>query len=234
MMIVFFLQLSLLILVIAGQDGLVLAEEGGSQVKGKVSFRGLVPVAKTLRVKADIDFCGKMSQVQTVQVDKATFGLRSAVVSIKNAPSFDMALPNSTRVVANATCVFAPRISAARLGDVLEIQNHDPILHNTHIKNGARTFLNVAQVVGSRPIPKLLKRSGTHVFRCDKHTFMTGTLMVFAHPYFAVTDELGHFQLPSVPSGTYTIVVWHETLGSMEKTVTVSSQGFVAINFEYL
>ena len=63
---------------------------------------------------------------------------------------------------------------------------------------------------------------------------MAGSLQVFDHPYFAVTDEQGNFQLPSLPAGTYTITVWHETLGSLEQEIVVPSHGLVTINFAYL
>lgn len=81
------------------------------------------------------------------------------------------------------------------------------ILRNTHGVVGKKTMLNVAQVAGSRSIPKTLKRSGLHAIRGDKHMFMTGAFQVFDHPYFAVTDELGTFQLPWLSAGTYTIVL---------------------------
>ena len=52
--------------------------------------------------------------------------------------------------------------------------------------------------------------------------------------FYAVTDELGDFQLPPLPAGTYTIAVWHETLGSLEQEVAVPFHGSVTINFDYL
>ena len=39
---------------------------------------------------------------------------------------------------------------------------------------------------------------------------MNAEMFVAPHPYYAVTDESGHFQLTDVPSGTYEIVAWHE------------------------
>lgn len=35
-------------------------------------------------------------------------------------------------------------------------------------------------------------------------------MMVVLHPYYAVTDESGSFELTDVPPGTYQIVAWHE------------------------
>jgi hypothetical protein len=39
---------------------------------------------------------------------------------------------------------------------------------------------------------------------------MNAEIMVVAHPYYAVTDESGRFELTDVPPGQYQIVAWHE------------------------
>jgi hypothetical protein len=38
-------------------------------------------------------------------------------------------------------------------------------------------------------------------------------IRVFDHPYFAVTDEQGNFEIRNAPAGEYRLVVWHETNG---------------------
>lgn len=39
---------------------------------------------------------------------------------------------------------------------------------------------------------------------------MNAEVLVIPHPYYAVTDENGQFELTDVPSGDYEIVAWHE------------------------
>jgi hypothetical protein len=39
---------------------------------------------------------------------------------------------------------------------------------------------------------------------------MNGYLAGFDHPYFAVTDAEGKFEISGVPPGTYNLVAWHE------------------------
>ena len=47
-------------------------------------------------------------------------------------------------------------------------------------------------------------------FQCDIHSHMNGYRVGFSHPYFAVTDAEGKFEITGVPPGEYTLVAWHE------------------------
>jgi hypothetical protein len=130
----------------------------------------------------------------------------------------------------NSDCRFSPRIWATVTGSQLEIKNADPVLHNTHILKDRATFLNVALPPGGRPIRKPLPNPGRLDVRCDAHKFMQASVHVFAHPYFAVTDDTGRFELTKVPPGTYQLRVWHETLGMQELTLQVPAKGSVTIS----
>jgi hypothetical protein len=44
---------------------------------------------------------------------------------------------------------------------------------------------------------------------------------VFAHPFFAVSDQLGNYEIRGLPAGTYKLVAWHEKLGEQELEITV-------------
>jgi hypothetical protein len=39
---------------------------------------------------------------------------------------------------------------------------------------------------------------------------MNAEMFVVSHPYYAVTDGSGRFELADVPPGEYTLVAWHE------------------------
>ena len=53
--------------------------------------------------------------------------------------------------------------------------------------------------------------------------WMSAWVVVAANPYHAVTGESGRFTLPRVPPGTYTLEIWHETLGTRRQTVTIDA-----------
>ena len=52
---------------------------------------------------------------------------------------------------------------------------------------------------------------------CPIHTAMAGWIYVFDHGFHAVTDSKGHFTLPPVPPGRYTLRVHHAD-GTLRKT----------------
>ena len=136
--------------------------------------------------------------------------------------------------ITNRNCAFVPQVGATTLGSVLEVRSEDPILHNTHIRLGRRTFLNVAMVPGGPVIRKSVKKPGELSVKCDAHKFMSAIIFAFDHPFFMVTNEMGEFNIAGVPAGSHTITVWHETLGLMKKEeVIVPKEGKVVVNFEY-
>jgi hypothetical protein len=52
---------------------------------------------------------------------------------------------------------------------------------------------------------------------------MAAWVGVFDHPFFAVTDEKGRFEIQGLPPGKYTVAVWHEKLESIEREVDLAA-----------
>jgi hypothetical protein len=51
---------------------------------------------------------------------------------------------------------------------------------------------------------------------CDTHAHMRAYILSYAHPYFAVTDVDGRFEIDQVPPGSYTLKAWHEGWRTLE------------------
>ena len=201
-------------------------------LEGKVHYLGTQPKPTVMKVTKDQDHCGSEVSVQTIHLHGEDGVLRAAVVSVEGLKQ-EASKAQTERPVLNMQCAFSPRIGIAIKGQEIEVRNQDPILHNTHIKLGKRTFLNVAQVPGGKPIVKRLKRQGIHAIRCDKHVFMKAYLHVFSHPFHALTNQSGAFRIENIPSGDHVIRVWHETLGTLEKTVKIPEKGAVRLDFSF-
>ncbi|OWK46987.1 hypothetical protein [Fimbriiglobus ruber] len=121
------------------------------------------------------------------------------------------AAPAVNHVVDQPCCQFIPRVVAARTGDTLEFKNSSPVPHNTNYSSDEDPF-NVTIPPGkSHKAPKPLTAQATPIpFKCDIHPWMAGRLRVFDHPYFAVTDDDGKFEIKDAPAGKWRLVIWQE------------------------
>jgi hypothetical protein len=57
--------------------------------------------------------------------------------------------------------------------------------------------------------------------KCDVHPWSYAYVSVFAHPFFAVTDQDGKFTIPNVPPGEYTIHAVHRRTHPFFKGLTM-------------
>jgi hypothetical protein len=60
---------------------------------------------------------------------------------------------------------------------------------------------------------------------------MSAYILVFSHPFFAVTDPDGRYRLPAIPPGSHTLKVWSE-LGSAEPRRLTIGSAAVEVNFK--
>lgn len=211
-----------------------LAQMEQGTVTVHVLYRGTIPPLMDMKVTRDPEICGTTVSVQSVTVHSPSGGLKDAVVMIEgiHAPGKEPTRM-SPMVLSNSRCAFSPHVMPLQTGSPLEIHNLDPVVHNTHITNEVRTFINVAMVVNARPVVKKVVKPGLYLVQCDAHKFMRGYLVASEHPYFGVTGERGDTRILNVPAGEHDISVWHERLGQLQAHVTVPPNGEVAVSFEF-
>ncbi len=127
-------------------------------------------------------------------------------------PALAKAAPVS-RVIDQPCCQFEPRVFAARTGDKLVIKNSAPVGHNIKVSADDEAFtFNVNLPPGGKhePAAGLTAQSSAIPFECNVHTWMKGFLRVFDHPYFAVTDAEGKYEIKDAPVGKWRLVIWQE------------------------
>jgi hypothetical protein len=117
-------------------------------------------------------------------------------------------------------------------GSTVEILNPDGILHNIHSYSTKNTPFNMAQPKFKKTLTVKIDKPEAVNVKCDVHGWMSGWLFVAENPYVGVTDDKGVVKLTDVPAGTYTLEVWHETLGKQTQKVTVKAKEEAKVNFE--
>jgi plastocyanin len=113
---------------------------------------------------------------------------------------------------------FVPHVLALTRGSSLDFPNDDPIYHNVFSLSSGSSF-NLGRYPKGESRARIFTKPGIVKVYCQIHSHMSATIMVFDHPYFAVPQVSGQFELPDVPSGDYTLVGWHERVG--ERTIPV-------------
>jgi plastocyanin len=115
---------------------------------------------------------------------------------------------------------FTPRVVAVTVGSEVEFPNDDPIYHNVFSLSRAKAF-NLGRYPRGNTRSVRFDRTGVVKVFCEIHSHMSATVMVFDHPWFAVPDDDGRFELPSMPAGDREITAWHERLGDTTTRVRV-------------
>ncbi|HLF14588.1 MAG TPA: carboxypeptidase regulatory-like domain-containing protein [Bacteroidota bacterium] len=104
---------------------------------------------------------------------------------------------------------------------VMKIRNDDGILHNIHTFSIRNKPFNIAQPKVLREIERAFAVPERIPVRCDVHGWMSSWVIVVDHPYNAVTDQEGRFEISGIPPGRYTGVCWQEELGEQSAEIIV-------------
>lgn len=143
-------------------------------------------------------------------------------------------LPSAPVTVHQTDCMYTPRIQGAVAGQTIVVTNGDETLHNIHTYKGSESWFNQAQPKGSDTLRKVLPEDPTIVrLSCDVHPWMRAFVLVSDHPFFAVSDESGTFQIDNVPVGTYPVEAWHPTYGPKTGQVSVVEGATAQVTFHY-
>lgn len=208
------------------------AASGGSVI-GTVKFLETPPKPERLRVDKDNTICGLTKLSEAFIVSPHTKGLKNVVLTVVGIPSTSTAPAREPPGLRQNKCVYEPHVQTAVVGQKLQINNHDDLLHNIHAYAANQdTLFNVAQPIKNMVMAMTLDREGVVTVKCDVHGWMHAYVVVAPHPYTAVTDETGSYRIDGIPPGSYKLQAWHEALGALTKDLTISQARETTVNFD--
>jgi hypothetical protein len=124
-------------------------------------------------------------------------------------------------------------VLAMMTGQEFVVKNSDPFLHNIHTLSTINPAFNKGQPnVNDGEKVESPKAPETFHVKCDVHPWMRAYIAVFDQPFFSVSDDAGKIDIKSLPDGDYTVVAWHEKLGTQEQKVSVKD-GKGEVNFTF-
>jgi plastocyanin len=206
--------------VVAATAGAVLLIAGaapGAQQGGPVQGRVEIGIPIASRRPTSAAYPGRAVPAATLA---PVSELRNVVVYLKDAPARQLAPVHVEIRQRDET--FVPRVVVVPVGSTVDFPNDDPIYHNVFSLSSARNF-NLGRYPRGKTKGVTFDKPGLVRVFCDIHSHMSATVLVFNHPWFAMPDEDGHFQLPAVPPGDREITAWHERLGDTTLRVRVEN-----------
>jgi hypothetical protein len=216
----------------------VVAIASDVSISGRVLFAGVRPAPRPIDLRAcpqcvDATHGPLFDDSLVVGEDGA---LQNVVVSISGGlPEREQYLAPSTPVMLDQVgCMFHPHVVAAMIGQSVIVRNSDPFMHTVHSTDADESpVFNFAQpTIGERTLQPL-QVVETFRVKCDLHPWMSAWIRTFNHPYFSVTTENGEFAIRNLPPGRYRLKAWHESLGIIEKDVSVPATGTAKVDFTF-
>jgi hypothetical protein len=198
---------------------------GWGTVKGQIVLTDGTPMPerKKLDVNKDQGHCLAKGDIlsQEWMVNKNSRGVQYVYVWLAPEPNGSpLAIhpqfqqpPSEPAVMDQPQCMFEPHAIAMRQGQVLIAKNSSPVAHNYNWQSAKNQGNQLIPANGEYQIKNLEADRVPMVISCNIHPWMKGWVRVFDHPYYAVTDAEGKFEIKNAPAGKCRIVIWHEAIG---------------------
>jgi plastocyanin len=195
-------------------------------VRGTVSLNGPVPKAKLNKALAADPACAGCHLETPAKDDlvvSAAGGVRWAFVYVKKGLEGKTFTPPETPVLIDQVgCIYTPHMVGAVVGQTVNFKNSDKFLHNVHGLPFSNKEFNFSTGPGATVGTKFANSEVMVRVKCDVHPWMGSWIGVLDHPFFAVTDADGKFEIKGLPQGTYTLGVWHEGLSKPDRVIVVA------------
>ena len=208
---------------LSAQDYEVVSVKDGGTITGTVKWAGPMPRLTPFPINKDPLVCDPNSK-KTRDLERLVIGphagVANTVVFLKDiSRGKAMDLPQQRRFLDQRSCRYEPHILLVPANSDLQMKSSDATLHTIHM-DGAATY-NLPFPFVNQTVARKMPSVGLVSLRCNGgHTWMNAEMFVVPHPYYAVTDEAGKFELSDVPPGQYQIVAWHEGWNVMRQEAT--------------
>jgi hypothetical protein len=189
----------------------------------------------TIRGRVDVADRGRAmtrpAVADVVGAPHMTIDRRQSVVYLETAPRGAFGdLPAGRARLDQRHEQFVPHVIAITVGTTVDFPNHDQTFHNVFSLSPVHPF-DLGRYPAGQSKPVRFDKAGIVPVFCDIHSHMSAYILVFNHPFFALTDDDGRYAISGVPAGSYTLVVWNEMGRADPQKLTVPEGGVVEALF---
>ena len=191
-------------------------------------FSGKIEQLKPYKTGKYKKACGSDIPNESMLIDNK--GVKNSVISLHGKT---LKKKSGEYKLNQKQCQYEPHVIAIPVNSELKIHTSDPINHNIHTYSFENDPINIMFLPGQDAYSQEMEEVEIIKVECDLHNWMRAWIVVTPNAYSTVSDSDGSFEIPDVPPGKYELTAWHETLGSITKSITVGNDG-LNINFDFL
>lgn len=200
-------------------------KQGTASISGRVVLKEQYKPMATIDMTSN-DYCAKCNE-EPVKFETIITGeggtLKNAVVYVsKGLETYGFKPPQEPVVFVHEKCQLKPHVGTVMAGQKVLFKNLDQTLHNIN----AVGYFGFPMPKADEVTERTFDDPGVQHFKCDAHAWESAKCMVLDHPFSAVTDLEGKFEIKGLVPGTYTISFWHEEgekYAAPDQTVTLKA-----------
>ena len=111
-----------------------------------------------------------------------------------------------------------------RVGQKVLVKSDDAVSHNVNADPLRNQRVNLLVGLNNRVGLELVYSEWERIpfaVKCDVHTWMKAYHLVLDHPFMAITDSEGKFEIKDLPVGKHKFRIWHERAEILERSYEV-------------
>lgn len=156
----------------------------------------------------------------------------NAIIFLEKIEGKTFTPPSEHAIINQKNLTFIPHVLPVLVGTTVDFLNSDDVLHNVFTPDKCADNFNLGTWPKGQVKSFTFKNPGCRaVLLCKVHPEMEGFVVVLETPYFAVSNVDGSYTIKNVPSGNYTLSIWHEKLKGASVKITVPDSGAVIHDF---
>lgn len=218
------------------------AAEWGT-LKGKFVLDGDLPKLKPLITRGDqsardAETCAAEDiPDEQLVVDAETKGIANIVVYLTKAPAEihpELKAQDKAVKFSAKGCRYEPHVLLVRNDRPVMCQSRDAVEYRLHVNpliNDSPEYSLLGRNItlaadATEATPVSIEKAQVLPVRisCDVHPWMEAWWVVLDHPYAAVTDAQGNFEIENLPVGRHRFAVWHQQAGYFNRHFEVDVQ----------
>ena len=206
----------------SGADNSVAASPGSvpGNFRGRIVLTGSAPTLSLIHAKGanikDAVVCSAEDMPNEKLLIGANNGVANVFINIRKVPK-GTPKPSPTEEAVlfdQKNCRFLPHCLVVPTNQLVKVLSNDSVSHNTHSYPTKNDGINQTVTPGDRDgnlqfVYTVSERQPVKV-SCDFHTWMNAWHLPVDHPFAALSDADGNFEINDLPAGNHEFTVWHE------------------------